>query len=682
MSYYKSPSIQIFESASPTYESVVAGDGVAIIGFSTMGPMNELMMFNSFEDFRKKMGDPSPNYPNSHILAQGVFNSGGNVYFVRAGKELLANKSSVFVTNHTGRKMAKYFWEAKAWNTDYTDKINSESLYLELKNTVGNTFNISFTPSINGVEQPSISQSFDVISDLTIKVEGGVEVSGRKGIHLDTIVKSFSNNPSFSAIATIKKSVMKDDGNYAYGLFVEMKNYSHSLVLDTTDMAVNNITSDAAGYSKINLGESSEGVEGDFTFKIEAKNPGSGINGFIVKKETITSPLSSISSSMSITISNSKGKVLETFTGLNETNFIERINNRDYGSFYVEFNDFSGDSAYFVDGSYVLGKGTLLEDGSLSYNDGDYTPEEGKDGIPTYETNPNNLTEEISDLFVSALAEPSLLNQDNVFFSVLAVPDSQNSLVQDAAINVARTRGDCMFIVDIPLEYSSDKSTVPLAVSWHNGGTNLRGSAIESSYAGVYYGWTTTVNPFTGQNINVPPSIMVVPKMISTEDYYAPAGATRGRVIASDYLYSPDFEDREIMCGGVNCINPIIYSNTRGLMIYGQKTADRTGSPLNRINVRRMVNRIKTKLYTSLDEVRFELNNANTQDRAKKISSDILFYYKSVGAIENYVVDSNSPGGAEKDVLNITIEFVPVGLIERIRVYLNITESGITATEA
>ena len=120
---------------------------------------------------------------------------------------------------------------------------------------------------------------------------------------------------------------------------------------------------------------------------------------------------------------------------------------------------------------------------------------------------------------------------------------------------------------------------------------------------------------------------------------FSPAGVTRGKLIASDYEYSPDIDDRELMCGDGNSVNPIIFSNTRGLMIFSQKTADRSNSAINRIHVRRMLNDIKRK---ALDVIRFEINDS-TQSEARRIVENILSIYRNKFYKVNFVT---SPGGS------------------------------------
>ena len=677
MDFYKSPSVQIFETASSAVEPLSAGQGVLVVGFSTRGPINELMHFRSYEQFEKMMGGPVADFPLAHLLARRIFNTGaGTLYFVRAGSEsdnYGAEKSAVKVVNAENPNFGEYFYETGYWDAGETNPIENED-FLVFKNGYTEDSIVIKIDFDGGGEIVSAEETFKITLEKSF-IQNPLRV-----IPLDTIVARFNNNSTFSS-----RAVMKKEKDGVQGIYVKTKNYIEEVTFNFSNKSGTSVEANIAfvGVSEINA--PSPGAPNNYQFVIEAKYPGSGMNGVSVRKTARKQSFLTDEEYFDVSIVDSKGVQLELFTNLTLKNFIQRINDNDYGSnfVYIDTSDSEGEDPVFVDGTYILGEGTLLPGNIIHFTE---DAKVGKDGVPSQADEPYSYNEVIANLLISALSEPSLLNMDNVFYSIIATPDSQNSSVQDTAIELATKRGDSFYIADIPLELSIDKASIPLAINWHNGtGSDLRGTPFDSSYVGVYYGWTTVLNEYTGSNIYIPPSVLVVPRMLQTDAsdgvYNPPAGARRGRVIAYDYLYSPDTEDREEMMGGDNCINPIIYSNTRGLMIFGQKTADRSGSPLNRINIRRMVNRIKTRLFTSLDVIRFELNNSATRERARSIANNILSEFRSAGALEGFSVNVQSPGGAERDVVNIYIDMVPVGLVERIRIYINITEGGVATVE-
>ena len=92
--------------------------------------------------------------------------------------------------------------------------------------------------------------------------------------------------------------------------------------------------------------------------------------------------------------------------------------------------------------------------------------------------------------------------------------------------------------------------------------------------------------------------------------WYSPAGDSRGKLSsASDVETSPSFAEREQLYGDFNCVNPIVDFYSKGIEIFGQKTALRENQAVNRVNVRRMIIYIKKLIKLALDGMLFEPNN-------------------------------------------------------------------------
>ena len=340
----------------------------------------------------------------------------------------------------------------------------------------------------------------------------------------------------------------------------------------------------------------------------------------------------------------------------------------------------------WLDGTWELGVGAILADGtSWSPEEGDYKVEEGNDGYPTVTIDDD--IEQYSesraiDLYVEALGNDDFVNTDEFSFSILATPGTQNTLVQNAAISVCTTRGDAIYLADVPRAYCESKQGIDEAVAWANGN-----SGFQSSYCAIYYGWFYQTNPYnTESNIACPAYCFIAPKMVALDqsmgEFFAPAGITRGGLVCSDWSYSPDQKDRDKLVGNDNVINPISYSNTRGVTIMAQKTTDRTTSPLNRVGIRRMTNAIKRELRSQLVALLFEPNNETARARARVIVDDIMSALRTKECIENYDINVVSGTGANRNDLNVYLSFAPYGLIEKIYVYLSITDAGVEVTEA
>ena len=95
------------------------------------------------------------------------------------------------------------------------------------------------------------------------------------------------------------------------------------------------------------------------------------------------------------------------------------------------------------------------------------------------------------------------------------------------------------------------------------------------------------------QYVWLPPSIYAMKQMVYTDNvsdpWFAPAGMRRGRISALGVEYSPSELERDLLYGDGKIVNPIVNFVDGGITIWGQKTAQRTKSATDRINVRRLL---------------------------------------------------------------------------------------------
>lgn len=685
---YKSPSIEFFENETQSIPVNTTGAGFATVGFSTGGPVNKLMTFTSLADFEKTMGGPVENYELTHNMIYKAMNTGfgGTLYFMRIGEfaEDADGKASVGVSNYINGSGVDAFVGAtynnlpitKPWfiilDTDFTSS-KPDIITATLNFTLNTSENIVRTYTMNKLD--------------VALVEGGGSV-GIYAVSIDKIVRDLNSYSRFSNIATAYAT----DASGKNGLRIVSKKIGSDQTFVFNSFVVDNATNYGVSNGAL-LVASTEGTstgsyptKGTFTFSIKAKYPGTYMNGVVVKcVHNVDSVFGTTTYTINVYKDSSGTNLLESFSNLTLANIADTINDETYGSSFITLEGYSfGGSSAFKAGSYVLGEGEILSDGTVR----EIMAEEtvlGSNGVPKDEMNSSLDDEEkIIRMFADAISNKEFLNMDNVAFSVIATPDCGDQIVQDAGITLASGRGDAMYIVDVPYDYTAlKKNGIQKAVDWSNGKLD-RSVAITSSYAGIFYGWLTSTNAYGSNSLICPPSVFVVPKILEVDEkygvYYAPAGSVRGVINASNYFYSPDSEDRELLCG-YNNINPIIFSNTRGLMIFSQKTGLRENAPRNRIHVRRMLNDIKRKTYNALDVYRFEFNNPDIHSKASTTLDGILFPYKNAGALESYAVSVSGGEGSDLDVMNVYLDIVPYGLVERIRIYLSITEAGIVATE-
>jgi len=720
-----SPGIQLFESSvTPAANVAAASNGVATLGFSSRGPVNKLTKVSSVTEFAEIFGDPIPEYPYAHIMAQAVLANNTDVYFMRlADKDTSAVAACPVVSNFEikGAKVAikdkiaineaGYFMAEWAYNGSQSpapDAPTDDPIY-KVKVSLPNGGDVevdtpmffakTFGPAkkyeddqwvnIENVLYVSIA---DVIDNLQRSDLGGYFRFTQASKESDTtsnddseigILIEAKNDTAFDNGSASGLTVSVDIGSYngTDGTWNSWRGYEYNDAV--TDVPVVLVVDDFIGVElrvKSTVSTFTNITAYDH-FELCAKYPGSSMNGIRVTKSTVPS---SIGAPETWTVTVYDGEtVLETRTGITPANFLEEMSKFKY----VEINDAelgTGEETWvWKDGSWDLGFGEYLSNGEywplLDEDWGDeYKIVKGGDGFPTVTVNGKEQYSEAKakTLYLQGLGNEEFVNADEYTFSILATPGIQNTMVQNAAINVCATRGDAIYLADVPLTLCLSKQEIDSVVDWANGN-----SGFQSSYCAIYYGWFAQTNPYdTDNSIMCPASCFLAPKMVALDqsmgEYFAPAGISRGNLICSDYSYSPDQKDRDKLVGNDNVVNPISYSNTRGVTIMAQKTTDRTTSPLNRVGIRRMTNMIKRNLRSRLVALIFEPNNETARARARQIVDDVMAGLRSDECIESYDINVVSGTGANRNDLNVYLSFAPYGLIEKIYVFLNITDAG------
>ncbi len=209
-------------------------------------------------------------------------------------------------------------------------------------------------------------------------------------------------------------------------------------------------------------------------------------------------------------------------------------------------------------------------------------------------------------------------NQDEFDINLLATPGLIYNLHPNPinhAMDMVKDRGDAFFIFD-PAQWSDGISAATSAVS-----------SVDTNYAAAYYPWVKVLDDSVNLPTWVPPSV-VIPGVIAQNDriaheWFAPAGLNRGGLsnvleaktrlthAERDLLY----EDR---------INPIASFPGQGVVVFGQKTLQAKPSALDRINVRRLLIRVKKFVASSSRYLLFENNTVATRNRFLNIVNPYL----------------------------------------------------------
>lgn len=221
------------------------------------------------------------------------------------------------------------------------------------------------------------------------------------------------------------------------------------------------------------------------------------------------------------------------------------------------------------------------------------------------------------------------LDDATLDIGIALVPGIHTQAVQQELITLAERTQSFMALLSPPYAVGS----VQNAIDWTNGRSsttsNSRTTAISSSYAAVYWPWVKVFSTFDGKDRWYDPAIFGARQMAYTdavaESWQAPAGYNRGRLTKpTDVEIKLNQGDRDSLYSGGNIINPIVSFPQQGITIFGQRTAQRTASALDRINVRRLMIYIRKVILASTQRFVFEPNDEFTWAQIEGILNPLL----------------------------------------------------------
>lgn len=288
-------------------------------------------------------------------------------------------------------------------------------------------------------------------------------------------------------------------------------------------------------------------------------------------------------------------------------------------------------------------------------------------------------------------------NAEAFVVNVVAIPGPQKRVGSDHTrsgmsselvtelIDLCTLRQDCMGLIDPPFGLTPTQ-----VAAWSNGDYNLddtaEGQSINSNLLACYYPWVQIFDEFSGSKVYIPPSAFAAEAIantdFTTDPWFAPAGLNRARVDNAiraertltlgerDYLYS----------GDPNIINPIATFQGTGIVIWGQRTMQRTATSLDRINVRRMLLLLRKLISTALQSLVFEPNDPVLWRRFRGLVTPFLQAVQNRRGITNFRVvmdeSTNTPDVIEQNMCVGKIFIQPTKTAEIIVVDFVLTPQG------
>lgn len=311
---------------------------------------------------------------------------------------------------------------------------------------------------------------------------------------------------------------------------------------------------------------------------------------------------------------------------------------------------------------------------------GDYILSGGSDGIPADPDDQDALLignfESMSGLY--ALSEPEQVDID-----LLAVPGHSSAFVMEALISVCSTqRMDCMAIIDPPFGLYIEE-----VIQWHNGVHPLNDVKLDSDFAALYWPWIKMTDGHNLVDVWVPPSGSILAVYAQSDGlsapWFAPAGLNRGMLPKniSDVFDRPTLEERDLLYGWRNAVNPIVqFNDVAGFIVWGQKTLQRRPTALDRVNVRRMMFVAEKRIRAASRYLLFEPHDELFHKQFTLMATEILQTIKVGRGLTDFRIlcdwTLNTPDRVDRNEFWARIGIQPTKAVEFMFIEFSIHRTG------
>jgi hypothetical protein len=272
----------------------------------------------------------------------------------------------------------------------------------------------------------------------------------------------------------------------------------------------------------------------------------------------------------------------------------------------------------------------------------------------------------------------SVSNPDDFDINLIVAPGiirNAHPFVFDYIVEMVESREDAFFIGEL----SDYNATIDSVVD--------EASNVDSNYVGTYYPWVKTIDRNTNKLTTVPPSVLM-PGIYAANDavaaeWFAPAGLNRGGIVgAVSVLNRLTHSERDTLYEGK--VNPIASFPGEGIVAFGQKTLQDKASALDRINVRRLLIKVKKYIASTSRYLVFEQNTATTRSRFLNTVNPYLEAIQQRQGLFAFrvVMDetNNTPDVIDRNILAGQIFLQPTKTAEFIVLDFNILPTGASFT--
>lgn len=682
-----SPAVVFLEKDNSAYPANIDSSIVGIVGYASKGPENEPTLITSQENLLRVFGKPSETLPGQGLEgALEILETTNQIRFVRA---VPADASSASASVAFGVCPAIQF------NTSSFGVNTNLYLNVTVKDSVGVTVLENKVFSIPaGTQAAGVGQASAIASKV-----------GDGSVATDHVFVSYDPTTTGTGfLASVYPGIYSELHVSAFSSTTFDSSNSHTSAMFSINAsgavgAVATSSVSTSGYNVTSTGAAS------MSYRVTALYKGSGYN---LSSDATTGQTLGVSietdtagGAKTFLTVNNEGVAAETYkvSLLRDTTFVENVIN--VGSDNA-ISEYVQGELYF--GTASIGTANKLEyphsrlnglsdefsAGVTVVNAAAATTAEAKPRFVKMLENTLSLaggkdgTSENST-YAAAIGNAAdktgiyALDDDLLNISIALVPGITDQDVQNTLITLAETSNNFIAAVSPPLALGD----VEDAVDWMNGKGVARTAAINSSWVSVFWPWVQAFDVFAAKDRWYDPAIFAVRQMAFTdnvaEPWFAPAGFRRGRLTKPTATETAlNQGDRDALY--TSNINPIVNFNPEGITIFGQKTAQRAATALDRINVRRLMIYLRKVLLQAGRVQLFEPNDEFTWDAIRESANSVLSDIQNRRGITDYqvVCDAtvNTPLRVDRNELWCKILLKPTKTAEWIIFEVNLTNQS------
>lgn len=709
MPNYSSPGVYVVEKDVSDFAPTINSSVVGIVGFASKGPVaglngDKATLITSQENLISTFGKPTEDIPGQGLEgALEILESTNQVYFARVVGDTAAEASVDVPIGACPR-----IWVSS----------NVDGTYL-------------------GISSVSPASAFAFALDVTDNLGTLVHSSASSTNVLYPVASSTTNTGAAGAAANfaklfatnnhvvVDKSLLTSNGviglvnvHAGSGATIKLTSYAASsngvaagtYALVSTMVNDNTSLEPSTVYSSTYTGSGIRFSSNSVKYAVKSLYQGDGYNLSALPDGTTVGNSVEIDDNKANTLLaiNNAGTLAESFSvNLNKTSFVETligtspatsnsqfvygtltngttditpnlVDGVSFGSTLVNITGVSGN------GSKGSGAVTNVNPRFIKFIEGTYGLSGGDSGYPSVGSDMDTavIGEVLADggrTGIEALDDESL----NISIAIApGVGFSDSDAIQNALITKAEKTQAFVALVSPPF---AEVTSVQDAINWHNGLSLTRTAAINNSYAAIYWPWVKVFSVADGKDIWMAPEIFAARQMAYTDSvsdpWFAPAGYVRGRLTKPlDVEVTLNQGDRDALYGTGNAINPVVKFPQQGIVIFGQRTAQREPSALDRVNIRRMMIVIRKMILAATRRLVFEPNDPITWARVENILNPALNDIKLRRGITEFKVvcdnTTNTPIRIDRNEMWTKVIIKPTKTAEILVFEINLTNQS------